>query len=121
MKKLVLVVDDEPSIRKLLRRVCSVVGVDCIESCCVSEAIPILNGSKVDLVVCDLNMPGETGLQIIDHVRSSGSPIPVIIFSGSLTPAEEEKAIQMGANLVLCKPASVDVLRGAMSKYLDLG
>jgi len=118
MKKVVLIVDDEPSIRKLLSKVCEIIGVDHVEACCVVDAIALLDSRGFDLVVSDLNMPGETGLQILDHLRSANGGIPVIIFSGSLTEMEEAKALKMGANLVLTKPAGIAVLEENMSRFL---
>lgn len=104
MKKKVLIVDDESVIRRFIRKLCQSLGdVECVEASQVNEALDLLSVQSFDLVISDLNMPGETGLHILENVKASAHVIPVIIFSGSLNDGEKGKLLELGADFVLSK------------------
>jgi len=120
MKKLVLVVDDEAPIRNVVCQFCHVLNdVECLEASTARQAIKLLKTHKVDLVISDLNMPGETGLHLLEHVRSGDRRLPFMIFSGSLVPQEEAKLLKAGADRVLSKPADSATLVRAIRDLLQ--
>jgi len=118
--KVVLVVDDDARIRSLLKRLFgSFPGVDCLEASNVTEAIELLNTGTVDAVVSDMNMPGESGLHILEHVRASHHRIPFMILSGSLISAEEDKLLAAGADIVLPKSIETAELKAALRELVN--
>ena len=119
-KKVVLVVDDDARIRSFLRRLLqSFPDVDCIEASNVTEAIELLGAGAVDMVVSDMNMPGESGLHILEHVRANHCRIPFMILSGSLIWAEEEKLLAAGADIVLPKSIETAELKAALRDLVN--
>ncbi len=118
-ERTVLVVDDEDITRDAISRVIETLeNVRCVVAIDAEDATDKFSQHDIDLLVTDLNMPGETGLEILVRLRNSGSKIPVIIFSGSLVEGEEEKAKFLGANMVLSKPNGMPVLRNAVQELL---
>ena len=120
MSKKVLIVDDEATIRRFVRKLCQSLGdVECWEAGRVAEAISLLNTQDFDLVISDLNMPGETGLQILEHVKASVHVVPVMIFSGSLNPGEQSKLLESGADIVLSKDSEPSDVKKTIRSLLE--
>lgn len=73
-----------------------------------------------DLIVLDVNLPRRTGSEVLEQIRSvsSLSGVPVIIFTSSASPADQERATQLGANLYLQKPSDLDDLL-AVAKVIE--
>ena len=120
MRKRILIVDDESTIRRFVRKLCQSLGdVECQEASRVAEALKLLDGQEFDLVISDLNMPGETGLQILEHVKASVHVVPVMIFSGSLNPGEQTKLLQSGADVVLSKDSEPSDIKKTIRGLLE--
>ena len=58
--------------------------------------------------VVDMCMPGMSGLEVLDRVKASGSPVPVIVLSGHATGSEHEESKRHGAFAYLQKPLSLE-------------
>lgn len=93
----VLLVDDEPSLRRLIGRWLSRVGFDvtCAENGQVAWAL--INKAPFDVVLCDIRMPVMSGLELLKKVRCHFPDIPVILMSGSGEIGNKEQAIEHGA------------------------
>ena len=76
----VLIVDDEPQIRRVLRTTLTSHGYAVIEARSGDEALEVIRGEKVDLILLDLNMPGRSGLEICREIRGSGD-VPIIMLT----------------------------------------
>jgi DNA-binding response OmpR family regulator len=108
----VLVIDDEPIMRKLLMQILKdkheVIlkenGKDALEW--------MYSGNIPDLVVADLNMPEIDGFEYIEKVRESGffNDVPLIVLSGEESSAERIKCLKLGANDYLIKPFNPEEL-----------
>ena len=106
MKKCILIVDDDALVRKTVRTFCGVLeGVEHLEAGTAEEAIGLFSRHPVAMVISDLNMPGQSGLHLLEYVRARDRRVPFVINSGSLTPGDDEKLRRAGANLVLTKGA----------------
>ena len=77
----VLVVDDEPAIRRFLRTSLTAQGYQVIEAEDGTGALEHLRRSTVDILVLDLGLPDINGLEIIERLRNQGSPLPIIVLS----------------------------------------
>lgn len=120
MKKVVLVVDDSPTIRKFVSISLKVNGYEIIQVADGMEALEVLPSERIDLVITDLNMPNIDGFELIKTIRSNEDykEIPIIILS-SLSGSEEiEKGIQCGANAYLLKPFDSNRILYEVSKFL---
>jgi CheY-like chemotaxis protein len=113
----ILVVDDEPLIRRNLRRMLEREGHEVRESADGVEAMRIVDAGFPEIVITDLQMPGIDGFELIRAVRKSPEPQPkIILCSGSRDAPELEIAIALGASVLLEKPFSFAELLASVQK-----
>ncbi len=108
----VLVIDDEPIMRKLLMQILRD-KYEVILKENGKEALEwMYQGNIPDLVVADLNMPEINGFEYIKKVRESGffNDVPLIVLSGEESSAERIKCLKLGANDYLIKPFNPEEL-----------
>ena len=106
MNKHILLVDDDASLRSTLRACLEVAGFICTEAKDGHDARSWLENESPDLIVTDHQMPKVTGLELIRGLKSQKitEAIPIIFYSGQLTPDLKTHALQAGAIAVLEKP-----------------
>jgi len=102
----VLVVDDDPAVRKSFDRVLSGKGYAVITAENGEEALRKLNEEKYDLVYSDIRMPGMSGLEVAEKVRARRPWTPVVIITGYGTDIAEERSKAAGVSKFLHKPLS---------------
>ena len=117
-RKLVLVVDDEPRIGKVLRVKLGLAGYDVITTTSGAEAIDLVKTREPDIMLLDVMMPDVTGMDVLDRVRSF-SQVPVIVFTGS--PDIARFAREFGADDCIAKPFDPDVLVEKIGSILNSG
>ena len=78
----ILVVDDEAYVRDSVIELIESRGFKAVGAANVAAAVSILGAEPVDAVLTDLKMPGGSGLDLLDAVRSSAAPAPVIVMTG---------------------------------------
>jgi DNA-binding NtrC family response regulator len=104
----VLVVDDEPNIRRTLHLVLSGVGYRVLEAGTSAEALAILSqaAQPVDLVILDIKLPDGSGLDTLRSLRAdhAAHELPVIVISGHASVEDAVRAIQLGATDFFEKP-----------------
>jgi two-component system KDP operon response regulator KdpE len=106
----VLVVDDEPPIRRFLRTGLSSQGYHVIEAEDGPSARAALRQNAVDVVVLDLGLPGVDGFEIIEQLREQGSTIPIVVLSSRTDEAGKVRALDLGADDYVTKPFGMDEL-----------
>jgi two-component system KDP operon response regulator KdpE len=106
----ILVVDDEPPIRRFLRTSLTAQGYEIVEAENAKEALGQLGRNRIDVIVLDLGLPDMDGLEILKHVRESGSDVPVIVLSSRTNEPEKVKALDLGADDYVTKPFGIDEL-----------
>ena len=114
----ILVVDDEPAIRELLRHFLEDRGCYVETAGSVGDAIYILERDIINAVVLDVRMPGRSGLELLEFMRLDESlrDIPVVILTGAtLTPAEEAIISRDKAD-VLYKSEDLDQLASHLDR-----
>lgn len=120
--KHVLIIDDEPVMRKLLEQILkSKYHVDTQEN--GREALDwMYSGNIPDLVVADLNMPELNGFEFIQRVRESGffADLPLIVLSGEESSSERIRCLKLGANDYLIKPFNPEELALRIENLLRL-
>jgi two-component system alkaline phosphatase synthesis response regulator PhoP len=104
----ILVVDDEPHIRRVLEAMLGKEGFDVITSEDGEEGLKELAFGGIDLVILDLLMPGVHGLEVLSKIRSDAAlaRTPVIILTAKGQDADREAAIAGGADDFMTKPFS---------------
>lgn len=99
----VLVVDDEPQIRRVLRTTLTSQGYAVIEARSGDEALEAIRGEQVDLILLDLNMPGRSGIEVCREIRASGD-VPIIMLTVRNTERDKVQALDAGADDYVVKP-----------------
>lgn len=104
MMKNILIVDDEVPIRNLLRQILEAKGYACILAANAAEARECLKHQNFELVLCDILMPGELGLDFIREVLTKHRDTATIMVTGIDDPLVAEAALQMGVYGYVTKP-----------------
>lgn len=107
--KRILVVDDEPQIRKFLRISLSANGYEVVEAPAGEEGIAKCAISQPALVILDLGLPDIDGQQVIARIRE-WSDVPIIVLSVRTKDSEKVHALDNGANDYVVKPFSIEEL-----------
>lgn len=120
MFKKILVVDDSLSARMIIKQYLDIVGCRGAEYLEVSNgalALEKLRIDEVDLIVTDMNMPVMGGNEFISRLKASPklNRIPVIIVSSAVNKDNKERFMKFGANCVIGKPVSPQLLHEAIS------
>jgi len=104
----VLVVDDEPPIRKLLRLGLSTQGYDILDAPSGKAALELI-GQKPDLVILDLGLPDLTGIDVVHGLRG-WSAVPIIVLSARDAEQTKIAALDAGADDYITKPFALEEL-----------
>jgi len=117
----ILVVDDEPHIRRVLSAILGNRGYDVIMASDGLQGLDELGTEDVDLVILDLMMPGANGLEILSRIRTDPqrAETPVIILTAKGQDTDREAALAGGANDFLTKPFSPKKLIARIEEILE--
>jgi DNA-binding NtrC family response regulator len=118
----ILVVDDDPGVLRALRGLLGDEGFTPVEARSAAEASRLLDAPEGPpaLMLLDLRMPGETGLELLARLPRP-LPAPVVVLSGEASPAEAVQALKLGATDFVEKPPSPERLLTALRNALALG
>jgi two-component system response regulator AtoC len=118
MKKRILLVDDEPGIRAALKVVLEPT-FETVAAASAKEGIQAFRRESPNLVLLDIVMPGEDGLELLDTIRAEQPDVPVIMLSALNALKTAVEAMKRGAADYLTKPFDADELRLKVSKALS--
>ena len=105
----VLVVDDEPPIRKLLRMGLNAHGYQILEAANGKAALELLKETP-DLVILDLGLPDTQGLELLLTMRARNESVPIVVLSSRGDEAGKVQALDFGADDYVTKPFGMDEL-----------
>ena len=105
----ILIVDDEVRIRELLRKALTREGYEVVSVPSAEQSLELIFKEPFDLLLLDVQLSGESGLSVLKKVREHQKEVPIVIYSGVVTPELEKEAREAGANEVLGK--DVDILQ----------
>jgi two-component system, OmpR family, KDP operon response regulator KdpE len=119
----ILVVDDEPAIRRFLKTSLATQDYRVAEAGDGSAALAMLKREPFDVLVLDLGLPGMDGFEVIRMLRESGSTLPIIVLSVRADEQGKVRALDLGADDYVTKPFGIDELlariRAAMRHRLQ--
>jgi two-component system, chemotaxis family, chemotaxis protein CheY len=118
----ILVVDDSPTIRRMVRAALgSLGGATFVDAGSGLRAIEVLGMEPVHMVVLDLNMPDMHGLDVIRFLRSHDRyrDLPVVVLTTRGDDSSRQAAIEAGASQYLTKPFAPSVLLSSVRELLD--
>jgi len=105
----ILIVDDEPQIRRVMRTTLSSNGYTVIEARSGEEALEIMRKDRPELVLLDVNMPGIGGLEVCREIRDQ-SDVAIIMLTVRNTEHDKVLALDAGADDYVVKPFSIEEL-----------
>jgi two-component system KDP operon response regulator KdpE len=105
----ILVIDDEPQLRRVMRTTLTDLGYTVIDAKTGEDALELLRHDQPDLILLDLNMPGIGGLETCRAIRET-SEVPIIILSVRNTEREKVQALDAGADDYVSKPFGIQEL-----------
>jgi len=119
----VLVIDDEPPIRKLLRMGLATQNYEILDASNAKTALELLK-QKPDLIILDLGLPDMGGLELLDLIRARIEGVPIVVLSSRGDEVGKVEALDRGADDYVTKPFGMDELlarlRAALRHQLQL-
>src|SRR4051795_6507013 len=117
----VLVVDDDPPIRRMLERTLAAEGYDVRCAADGGTALAAVERSVPDLVVLDVAMPGVDGLAVTRRLRAKGLAVPILLLTARDAVADRVAGLDAGADDYLVKPFATDELLARVRALLRRG
>jgi len=109
----VMVIDDEPPIRKLLRMGLTAHGYQILEAATGNTALQLLNDNP-DLIILDLGLPDINGHDLLRTIRGRNERVPIVVLSSRGDEAGKVQALDLGADDYMTKPFGMDELLARM-------
>ena len=120
MSKTILIVDDSSSLRTVVNLALKRAGYDVVEAVDGEDGLTKLDGRKINLIVCDVNMPRLNGIEFVtrvkQHPRYKFTPVIMLTTEGQDSKKEQGRAA--GAKAWIVKPFNPPVLLDAISKLV---
>lgn len=120
LKGTILYVEDNPDNRLLVRRVLFAEGYSLVEAKDADEAIGVLNKSRPDLILMDINMPGVDGYTLTTKIKSMPGfeRVPIIAITANVMRGDRERTLQAGCDGYIQKPLDIDQLTREIERFL---
>ena len=115
----ILIVDDEPKMRRVLEIMLGQMGHHAFAAANGLEALDIFGANAIDLVITDLRMPAMDGLGLLAALRAQHSDVPVMVITAHGTVETAVRAMKEGAVDYLLRPFDVDVLELAVKRVFS--
>ena len=116
----ILVADDDASIRRFLRTVLTTAGYEVVEAANGREAAAVIQQRPVDLLITDLVMPEQEGIETILLLRRSNANLKIVAISGAFEGRYLNAAASLGAHATILKPISPRGLLDTVNKVLTV-
>ncbi|MFZ5929553.1 MAG: response regulator [Acidobacteriota bacterium] len=120
-RRRVLVVDDDPGVRDVIRSMLESSGYSVLLAANGKEAMRLLKSERADLILTDLVMPEQEGIETIKALRREYPEIKVIAMSGAFGGDYLRIAAYLGAHATLAKPIQMDKLLKLVRETLEPG
>jgi CheY-like chemotaxis protein len=117
--KIALVVDDGPIERLAGKSMLQKMGLASLVAASGEEALRMLQAQRVDVVVCDISMPGMSGLEVLDAARGLSPAPQFVMVSSHDDEGHARSSLERGAAAYLVKPLRFDMLRDTLSEVLS--
>ncbi|MBI5585147.1 MAG: PAS domain S-box protein [Deltaproteobacteria bacterium] len=122
----ILIVDDESSLRSVLQKLLAPQGYTCFQAADAPAAQVILDREKIDLVLCDLQMPGESGLDLSRWIKKEHPNSAIIMVTGVDDPQQAQIALEIGVYGYIVKPFErnqilISIINALKRRALEIG
>jgi CheY-like chemotaxis protein len=113
----VLVVDDDPSVRRALKRLVNSMDVDCAVCTSGDEMLEIIATVQPTFVLLDVHMPRTSGVEALREMRARGFDVPTVMMTGIERDDTRETCLSAGAVDLLAKPVDAAVISGLLGRF----
>jgi two-component system chemotaxis response regulator CheY len=114
----VLIADDSSTMRKIIVRSLGTMGVtDVTEAADGDEALAAFDAGNFDMILTDWNMPGKSGLEVLQTIRSRDATVPVIMVTTEAERSRVLEAIRAGVSDYLVKPFTAETLKEKLKQH----
>jgi two-component system chemotaxis response regulator CheY len=120
MKKTILIADDSASVRQMVGFTLKGAGYDVVEACDGQDAVAKSNGTKIHMVITDLNMPNMDGIELVRRMRADASHkfVPIVLLTTESQAAKKQEGKAAGATGWIVKPFKPEQLVAVVKKLL---
>ncbi len=116
----ILIIDDDALLRQELSSDLLAAGYSVLEAASGKKGLALFEREQPDLVVCDLHMPGEGGIDVVRVIAKDAREVPIIVVSGTDELADVMEALRLGASDYFIKPiADIQLLQHAVRRCLE--
>jgi chemosensory pili system protein ChpA (sensor histidine kinase/response regulator) len=121
MSRRILVIDDDPLLRRLTARLLTAGGFQVATAGDGAEGLEILGRETFDAVICDLLMPGMSGFEVVRRIREDPrlADLPILVLTSQGHHEDRDRALEAGADTYMTKPFSSFELQEALQRLLD--
>ena len=116
--RVILVVDDDDPVRVMLARLLRTQGYNVLQAANAAEARKLIEGEAPDLIISDIVMPGESGIEFRRYVSERWPDLPVILISGYSAEGPAEFAARTANTVFVQKPFAADQLLTLVERTL---
>lgn len=118
----ILIVDDDPAIRRLIWKSLQATGILVYQSDSVESALDIISRIQFDLFLLDISLEYENdGYHLAQQIRTQNKIVPIVFLSGKKNEADIINGLEVGADLYITKPFSPNLLKAQVLGLLDRG
>ena len=118
-KPTILVVDDEPDMCEMLAELLSDEGYTADMTTNGKEAVKKVLGGSVDIVLLDIMMPGQDGIETLRQIKDIRPKLPVVVVTGFGTLSTARNAMKFGAYDYITKPFNIDCIKEVIKQGLE--
>jgi two-component system KDP operon response regulator KdpE len=114
---IVLVIDDEPQIRRAVRRALSALPAETLEAATGADGVAVAAASRPDIIILDLGLPDMPGLAVCEEIRR-WSRVPLLVLSARHAEREKVGLLNAGADDFITKPFGLEELAARVRAHL---
>ncbi|MEK6558657.1 MAG: response regulator [Planctomycetota bacterium] len=118
-KPVILVVDDEPDMCEMLSELLSDEGYKLETATNGKDAVKKVLGGSVDIVLLDIMMPGQDGIDTLRQIKDIRPKLPVVMITGFGTLSTARNAMKLGAYDYITKPFNIDCIKEIIKQGLE--
>jgi C4-dicarboxylate-specific signal transduction histidine kinase len=111
-----LLVDDEKEFLEALAFRLESRGIPCLKALRGEDALPLLDKQELEIVLLDLNMPGMSGMELLQYIKKNRPDMEVLLLTGETTLTSAARGMRRGASDYLLKPVDMSALLDSLAK-----